>query len=281
MHIFKTISQLSDFRFHQARSSKQFGFIPTMGALHQGHASLVKRSVEENDLTIVSIFVNPTQFNESEDYTNYPRTEETDIQLLETIKPDVLFMPSADEMYQSGEELFNINLKGLDTVMEGKYREGHFQGVVTIVSKFFDIIRPNRAYFGLKDFQQLTIIKHLAEQVYPEMQIVPCAIIRENDGLAMSSRNQRLTETDREHSVLLSKTLFYLESNWRKMPFKDLLDSAKKMLSNSEINLEYLEVVDVQSLDVQHDYADIEMVACLAARVGKVRLIDNILLPLS
>ena len=250
-----------------------------MGALHDGHISLVNRSIAENDLAIVSIFVNPTQFNEAADYSNYPRTEKIDQELLLQVNPDVLFMPSAEEMYQNNEELLKINLNGLDSVMEGKFREGHFAGVVTVVDKFFSIIRPNRAYFGLKDFQQLAIIKYMASKRYPEMEIVPCPIIRDHDGLALSSRNQRLNAHDRSVSVLLSKALFNLHNNWGVMPFDKALSQSKEVLSDSSIELEYLEVVDAQTLEIQHEYSTSQVVACLAARVGNVRLIDNILLP--
>lgn len=279
MHIFKSISQLQEFRFNSANSAKKIGFVPTMGALHDGHISLVNRSIAENDLAIVSIFVNPTQFNEAADYSNYPRTEKIDQELLLQVNPDVLFMPSAEEMYQNNEELLKINLNGLDSVMEGKFREGHFAGVVTVVDKFFSIIRPNRAYFGLKDFQQLAIIKYMASKRYPEMEIVPCPIIRDHDGLALSSRNQRLSAHDRSVSVLLSKALFNLHNNWRVMPFDKALSQSKEVLSDSSIELEYLEVVDAQTLEIQHEYSTSQVVACLAARVGNVRLIDNILLP--
>ncbi len=279
MHIFKSISQLQEFRFNSANSAKKIGFVPTMGALHDGHISLVNRSIAENDLTIVSIFVNPTQFNEAADYSNYPRTEKIDQELLLQVNPNVLFMPSAEEMYQNNEELLKINLNGLDSVMEGKFREGHFAGVVTVVDKFFSIIRPNRAYFGLKDFQQLAIIKYMASKRYPEMEIVPCPIIRDHDGLALSSRNQRLNAHDRSVSVLLSKALFNLHNNWGVMPFDKALAESKAVLSDSSIELVYLEVVDAQTLEIQHEYSTSQVVACLAARVGKVRLIDNILLP--
>ena len=279
MHIFKSISQLQEFRFNSANSAKKIGFVPTMGALHDGHISLVNRSIAENDLAIVSIFVNPTQFNEAAYYSNYPRTEKIDQELLLQVNPDVLFMPSAEEMYQNNEELLKINLNGLDSVMEGKFREGHFAGVVTVVDKFFSIIRPNRAYFGLKDFQQLAIIKYMASKRYPEMEIVPCPIIRDHDGLALSSRNQRLSAHDRSVSVLLSKALFNLHNNWGVMPFDKALSQSKEVLSDSSIELEYLEVVDAQTLEIQHEYSTSQVVACLAARVGNVRLIDNILLP--
>lgn len=278
MHIIKSISQLQEFLQNSANSAKQIGFVPTMGALHEGHISLIKRAIEENDLAIVSIFVNPTQFNEASDYSNYPRTEKIDQELLLQINPDILFMPSAQEMYHKDEELLQFDLKGLDSVMEGKFRAGHFAGVITVVDKFFNIIRPNRAYFGLKDFQQLAIIKYMASIKYPELEIVPCPIVRENDGLAMSSRNQRLNPHDREISVLLSKSLFLLKKNWGAMPFDEVISESKKILAESPIKLEYLEVVDTQTLEIQHKYSSKSTVACLAAHVGEVRLIDNILL---
>ena len=279
MLIVKTIKELQNYQSKQSYLNSNVGFVPTMGALHQGHLSLVEKSMRDNDITVVSIFVNPTQFNEDDDYNNYPRTEDADINLLKALSPEVVFMPSADEMYKDSDPAIHIELNGLDRVMEGNFREGHFHGVITIVNKLFKLVQPNRAYFGLKDFQQLTIIKHFAKEYYPDLQIVPCPIIREADGLAMSSRNRRLSNQDREVSLLLSQVLYFLKKHWKVTPFNDLLAQAKAMFSNSEANLEYLEVVDVESLLPQSEYSESPLVACVAARVGKVRLIDNILLP--
>lgn len=279
MLIVKTIKELHNYQLKQSYRNSKVGFVPTMGALHQGHLSLVEKSKLDNEITVVSIFVNPTQFNEDDDYQNYPRTEVADINLLKSLSPEVVFMPTADEMYTGLDPVIHIELNGLDRVMEGKFREGHFQGVITIVNKLFKLVQPNRAYFGLKDFQQLTIIKHFASVYFPDLEIVPCPIIREADGLAMSSRNRRLSKQDKEASLLLSHALNFLKKNWKVTPFNDLLAQAKAMFSNSEANLEYLEVVDAVTLLPQSDYRENPLVACIAARVGKVRLIDNIVLP--
>jgi pantoate--beta-alanine ligase len=277
MILIRTITELRKFR-ETAFKGKSIGFVPTMGALHSGHLSLIERSKAENDLTIVSIYVNPTQFNESDDFKNYPRTEEADLQLMRPLQPDYVLIPQGNEMYGESPKLLTLDLNGLDSVMEGRFRKGHFQGVVTIVDKFFSLILPTRAYFGQKDFQQLAIIKHLAKLRYPTLDIVSCPIIREIDGLAMSSRNTRLTSEERTEALLLSRVLFELELGWNKIPFDKLLSNAKAKFKNTQVDLEYLEIVDSKTLISASNYTHQEMVACIAARVGRIRLIDNILL---
>lgn len=257
------------------------GFVPTMGALHQGHLSLVNRACEENDRCIVSIFVNPTQFNQNEDYIKYPRNEEADISMLSNSGAAAVFLPSADEMYSTGQSHLEFDLNGLDQVLEGKFRAGHFQGVITIVNKFFNLIQPTKAYFGLKDFQQLVIIKQMAEKLHPDLKIVACPIVREPDGLAMSSRNQRLNTRERQESLILSEALFAIKNKWRKDCFFSIIRDAVKQLESSAARLEYLEIVDPETLETFGDYPEKESVACIAAWVGEVRLIDNIILPAS
>lgn len=277
MILIRTITELRKFR-ETAFKGKSIGFVPTMGALHSGHLSLIERSKAENDLTIVSIYVNPTQFNESDDFKNYPRTEEADLQLMQPMQPDYVLIPQGNEMYGESPQLLTLDLNGLDSGMEGRFRKGHFQGVVTIVDKFFSLILPTRAYFGQKDFQQLAIIKHLAKLRYPTLDIVSCPIIREIDGLAMSSRNTRLTSEERTEALLLSRVLFELELGWNKIPFDKLISNAKAKFENTQVDLEYLEIVDSKTLIPASNYTQQEMVACVAARVGRIRLIDNILL---
>ncbi|MCB0820392.1 MAG: pantoate--beta-alanine ligase, partial [Bacteroidetes bacterium] len=257
------------------------GFVPTMGALHQGHISLVNRACEENDRCIVSIFVNPTQFNQNEDFVKYPRNEEADISMLSSTGAAAVFLPSADEMYNTGQNHLEFDLNGLDQVLEGKFRAGHFQGVITIVDKFFSLIQPTKAYFGLKDFQQLVIIRLMAEKLHPNLKIVACPIVREADGLAMSSRNQRLSPIERQRSLILSEALFSIKDRWRKDSFDSIIGDAVKKLESSAARLEYLEIIDPETLQTLNDYPETESVACIAAWVGDVRLIDNIILPAS
>jgi len=275
MILIRTITELRNYR-ETAFKGKSIGFVPTMGALHLGHLSLIECSKKDNDLTIVSIYVNPTQFNESDDFNNYPRTEEADLHLMQALKPDFVFIPNVDEMYGDSTQLLTLDLNGLDSVMEGRFRNGHFQGVVTIVNKFFSLILPTRAYFGQKDFQQLAIIRHLAKILYPTLEIIGCPIIREADGLAMSSRNVRLLPQERKEALLISLVLFEMELEWNKIPFDILIKRAKAKFENTKVELEYLEVVDVNTLLATTDYTREEMVACIAARLGKIRLIDNI-----
>jgi pantoate--beta-alanine ligase len=250
-----------------------------MGALHKGHLSLVRKCAAENNITIVSIFVNPTQFNESSDFTAYPRNPRKDIDLLASSGTDVVFLPSVEEMYEANQDLLQIDLGTLDQSMEGAHRPGHFKGVITIVDKFLALINPDNAYFGLKDYQQFVIIRLLAKQRYPKINIVACPIEREPSGLAMSSRNELLTEEQKVEAALISATLFELQKNWRLVPFSQLLANAEVAFSNSMLNLEYLIVADANSLVPLTDYPDTGAGACIAARCGNVRLIDNIQVP--
>lgn len=191
----------------QKSQNKKIGFVPTMGALHEGHISLVERSVKENDITVVSIFVNPTQFNDNNDLLNYPRTLEADCRLLTDTGISYVFAPSVEEMYPQP-DIRRFDYSPLDTVMEGAFRQGHFNGVCQIVSKLFDAVQPHRAYFGEKDFQQLAIIREMARQLKYDIEIVGCPIVREKDGLAMSSRNTRLSISGREYAREISQILF-------------------------------------------------------------------------
>ena len=280
MILFRAVSELRQYIEQLRKEGKTLGFVPTMGALHEGHLSLLRQSKQENDITLLSIFVNPTQFNESSDFSNYPRTEEKDVALVLPLNIDAVFLPTKEEMYGSGkEQLLDFPLNGLDTVMEGRYRAGHFEGVVTIVDLFFSIIAPDAAYFGLKDFQQLAVIRYLAEQRHPHIRIVPCEIVRETNGLAMSSRNTLLSAEEKEKALLISRVLFSIRTNWKTLPFQELLDEARNSFKGSALDLEYLEIADARTLVSLSDYSDRPAVACIAARIGKVRLIDNCELP--
>ena len=276
MVILRTVSELGIFLENCRKNDNSVGFVPTMGALHEGHLSLIRKSQLENKCTLLSIFVNPTQFNETSDFKTYPRNEERDLALIESLAIDAVFIPTTNEMYADDKnDLLDFSLEGLDLVMEGRFRKGHFDGVVTIVDKLFSLIKPNVAYFGLKDFQQLAIIRFLASRRYPSIKIAACPIIREVDGLAMSSRNALLNNDERQNATLISKVLNILKKNWRVIPFNELISQARKSFDDTDFTLEYLEISDSETLKPLFDYNEKAAVACVAAKIGSVRLIDN------
>lgn len=257
------------------------GFVPTMGALHQGHLSLVERAGNENNIVVVSIFVNPTQFNNPDDLKKYPRTLENDIKLLEKTSAKIIFAPSVDEIYPNNEsKKANFDFGIIGTVMEGKFRPSHFDGVGLVVKRLFEIVKPHKAYFGQKDIQQYFIINHLNNNYIPELniQLVKCPILRENDGLAMSSRNVLLSSEQRESAVLISKTLFEAQRNYKNFSVEELRKWAvDKINLDKNLKVEYFELVkepDLQSIE-NWDEAE-KILACVAVNVGNVRLIDNI-----
>ena len=265
-------------------AGKTIGLVPTMGALHAGHASLVKQSVAENDITVVSVFVNPTQFNNKEDLAKYPRNIERDAELLKSIGAQYVFAPTPEEMY-SAEEMnttFEFDFAGLDKVMEGKMRPGHFNGVVQVVSRLFYLVRPDKAYFGEKDFQQLAIIHHMVERssmagTFGDLQIIDCPIVREASGLALSSRNERLSESEKETALGISKTLF-ASLNWAKEPGATVENVQQRVIDTINaiegLEVEYYEIVDQTTLlpTSTFDHA----IGCVTVYCGPVRLIDNI-----
>ena len=257
--------------------NKTIGFVPTMGALHEGHLSLVRQCIQENAITVVSIFVNPTQFDNPADLDNYPRMEERDKEILEKEGVDIVFNPSSQEMYPE-KDTRKFDFGHLDKVMEGKYRKGHFNGVAQIVSKLFSTIEPHRAYFGKKDYQQLVIIKELVKQRNYDIDIVAGPIIREKDGLAISSRNLHLTKEQRNHAPLIAQTL----KACVKMPPDYSVDQIKKWVSDTintdpYLELEYFEIVNAHTLEkIQSWEQSDEIIGCIAAYAGKIRLIDNI-----
>jgi pantoate--beta-alanine ligase len=262
--------------------NKTIGFVPTMGALHEGHAELVRRAVVENDVCIVSVFVNPTQFNNQEDLLKYPRTLENDLYLLADLGVHFVFAPSAEEMYSDEERStsFSFDFNGLDEVMEGKMRPSHFNGVVQVVSKLFDLTCPTRAYFGEKDFQQLAIIHHMVERSsmkdkYPNLQIIDCPIVREESGLALSSRNQRLSEEEKTLALNISKTLFasvkWAETDSVAEVQQRVVDTINAV---DGLEVEYYEIVDKTTLQPTDTFAN--AVGCVTVYCGPVRLIDNI-----
>lgn len=262
------------------RVGKRVGFLPTMGALHEGHLALARRAVSENDMAVVSVFVNPTQFNNKTDLETYPRDMERDARLLESVGVKYVFTPIAEEFYtkEEMEQRFQFDFGGLDQVMEGKFRPGHFNGVVQVVSKLFQIVEPERAYFGEKDFQQLAIIRRMVEVMKFDIEIIGCPIVREASGLALSSRNALLTEEQRKiaaniHAVLAESTTFYSQTT-----VGELHDSVTAAVNRHDgLEVEYFDIVDGRTLQSIESWNSSEyVVGCITVYCGKVRLIDNI-----
>ncbi len=261
----------------QASDTAGVGFVPTMGALHEGHLALVRRAVAENQLVVVSIFVNPTQFNDPKDLERYPRTLENDLKLLESTACHIVFAPSVQEVYPKPDtRKFNFGM--LETVMEGKFRLGHFNGVAQVVSRLFDMVQPQIAYFGLKDFQQLVIIKNMVKQLGLPIEIVACDIVREKSGLAMSSRNELLSAEQRENAALISQTLFAAKQLSTQKNVQELANWVVDTINkNPFLDVEYFEIVDDEQLQAVNNWNEENTkVGCIAVFCGKIRLIDNI-----
>lgn len=263
----------------QSQHSREIGFVPTMGALHQGHLSLIQKSIEENPLTVVSIFVNPTQFNDPADLEKYPRNHEKDLAVLNQLegKPFV-FLPEVSDIYTNGAVSEDFNFGPIETVMEGKFRNGHFNGVGTVLTKLFDIVTPTRAYFGEKDFQQLAIVKKLTSLKNLPVQIVGCPIVREKNGLAMSSRNSILSQKDREEAAFIYQILKEIQEKFHTHTLGQLKEIvAEQFLQNPNLELEYFEIADEDTLQTATEKnKTIRYRAFIAARIKGVRLIDNI-----
>ena len=280
MIIVTTVQELLNLRKNLSNTQRNsIGFVPTMGALHQGHFSLVKRAREENEFVCCSIFVNPTQFDNAEDLEKYPRNLDQDAQQLAKLGVDVIFAPQPSDVYSS-KTMLQFSFGELEKVMEGKFRTGHFNGVATVVSKLFHYVNPTRAYFGQKDLQQVAIIKDLVNALSFDLDIVRCDIIREENGLAMSSRNQRLTEDQKTEALILHKTIESVKDNFLKNGSnQEALSLGKEYFeTNSSLKLEYLELVNANTLQPLNnsDNKEIELAVCIAAYVGDVRLIDNV-----
>lgn len=279
MQVFKEITPLQEYLDIQIQEGRTIGFVPTMGALHDGHLSLIAFSVADNDLTVASIFVNPKQFNNPDDLKKYPRTLDRDLKELETSGCDIVFFPSGKEMYP--EEVHIVyDFGNLDKVMEGKHRPGHFNGVAIVVEHLFKITKPDKAYFGQKDFQQLAIIKALVEIQKMPVDIIPCPIVREADGLAMSSRNIRLTVAQRKAAPGIYRALQGAKSKFNQTSIKEIKDWVDRQIRNiPEMQLEYFEIVDQKSLmPVLTRRQGQTCIACIAVYLGEVRLIDNMFL---
>ncbi len=257
---------------------KVIGFVPTMGALHNGHLSLVRKADEQSDVTIVSIFVNPTQFNNQDDLKTYPRTIEEDTKLLETTNCKIIFYPDVEEVYpEKDERVFDFGT--LDKVMEGAFRPGHFNGVAQVVSRLFDLVNPDKAFFGEKDFQQLAIIRKMTDMLGYDVDIVACEIVRETDGLAMSSRNKLLTKSHREVAPRIAEILNESKSLMNSKSLKEVINFVVEQINNIPLlNVEYFSIVDGNTLQNIDDWNESEyIVGCIAVYADKVRLIDNLI----
>lgn len=277
MKLVQTIKELQSELDALRSEGKTIGLVPTMGALHAGHASLVKRAVAENDVVVVSDFVNPTQFNDKNDLAKYPRTLDADCELLEKVGAAFVFAPSVEEIYPEPDTR-QFSYAPLDTVMEGRFRPGHFNGVCQIVSKLFMIVNPTRAYFGEKDFQQLAIIREMVKQMEFKLQIVGCPIVREEDGMALSSRNARLLPEEREYALNISQTLFKSRTFAASHTVAETQKFVEDAIAASKgLRLEYFEIVDGNNLQKIASWEDTEYaVGCITVFCGEVRLIDNI-----
>lgn len=278
MKVFKTKKELKMYLSEFRSENATIGFVPTMGALHKGHLSLLHASSKNNDLTIASIFVNPTQFNKREDLDNYPRTLEHDLVLLEKNLCDVVFIPSIDEIYTNGVSSQHFDFDGLENEMEGKYREGHFNGVGTIVKKLFEIVLPTNAYFGEKDFQQLQIIRKLVKKLTLKVNVISCATHRETNGLAMSSRNSRLTSQERDAASIIFQILCAVKNKIGKIPLKAIDQWVSEQFEKHPLfKLEYFTIANEETLkkiseiSPQKNYR-----AFIAVYAREVRLIDTI-----
>lgn len=259
-------------------ANQKIALVPTMGALHPGHVSLIKAAQQIADFVVCSVFVNPTQFTDPKDLEKYPRPVEHDIRMLEEAGCDLVFMPSVTEMYPQQEQ-WHIDLGSAEFLLEGAYRKGHYQGVTQIVKKLFDAVQPHKALFGQKDYQQVLMIQNMVQYFNLPIEIVTCPIIREQDGLAMSSRNIHLSAADREHALVLSKALEFVKTNFEQQSVQALEAQASAMIRETPgVELDYFTIVDGTTLEPQEDKQAKNLVALVAAKVGHTRLIDNMLL---
>lgn len=275
MYIFTKIADLQQFLSSQLGS---IGFVPTMGALHIGHLSLIEKSKSETNLTVCSIFVNPTQFNDKKDFDKYPNTIEADIEKLASVDTDVLFLPSVDEMYPNGtEKIKQYEIGYLDTVLDGKFRPGHFNGVCVVVHKLLDAVKPTHLFMGEKDFQQCLVVKRLLEIIESDIQLITCPTRREPNGLAMSSRNERLSKGGREKASAIHYVLKSMKSEQTKSNFADLESRFVQYLDSNSFETEYILLSDANTLELLSDFDPAKkMVVLIASKLEGVRLIDNL-----
>lgn len=279
MKVVHTKSELSSLLGDEREKGKCIGLVPTMGALHEGHLSLVRTSQQNCDITVVSVFVNPTQFNDPEDLKRYPRTPEKDIALLEKAGCDMVFMPSVEEIYPE-KDTRKFDFGYIETIMEGARRPGHFNGVGQVVSRLFDIVQPQRAFFGMKDFQQIAIIREMVRQMGYSIEIIACPIVREESGLALSSRNALLDSEHRQNAPLIYATLKKAKTLKESKDVEKLKRWITDTInSNPYLQTEYVEIVDAKTLLVTKKWEETgDKVVCVAVHAGKIRLIDNIVI---
>ncbi len=277
MRIFKKVADLQNWLNAERENGEKIGFAPTMGALHAGHLELIRMAKRADCLAVASIFVNPTQFNDPKDLEKYPRLPEKDTALLLSADCDVLFMPPVEEVYPPGIDLtIELDFRQLDKVMEGVFRPGHFKGMATVVKRLIDIVQPQRLYMGQKDFQQLSIVRDMIRQLQLPVELVMCPTMREPDGLAMSSRNMRLTPEMRAVASVIHRTLLWAKTAFEQRPADEVQAEAMQRLAGAGLKPEYFDIVDGISLLPVQQWADSEfVVTCTAAFAGEVRLIDN------
>ncbi len=279
MLIFSKKAELNQHLIQKRSSNSSVGFVPTMGALHDGHLSLLKQSLENNDITVISIFVNPTQFNNPEDLLKYPRTLDADVEKIKSVSDSIIvYAPTVEDIYEGNTTSQHYDFDGLEHQMEGKFRPGHFDGVGTVVKRLFEIVLPNKAYFGEKDFQQLQIVKKLVEKEKIPVTIIGCPIFREKNGLAMSSRNERLTQEERSRASIIYKTIKKAQSLFGTKSAKEVSEFVTKaFLNNSTFELEYFEIADEATLlPCKRKNKNKKYRAFIAVFVNKIRLIDTI-----
>jgi pantoate--beta-alanine ligase len=280
LEIFKTKAALKAFLQPLKASAKKIALVPTMGALHNGHISLIKLAQQNADIIICSIFVNPTQFTDPKDLEKYPRPIEHDLAMLADAGCNGVFMPNVEEMYPSGaDEAWHIDLGNAEFLLEGEFRKGHYQGVTQIVKKLFDAVEPDVAMFGQKDFQQVLMIKNMLAYFKLPINIITCPIIREEDGLAMSSRNIHLSDNDRKHSLVLSKSLEFVVDHFNEYSLTELVDKAKTFYQNIDgVELDYFTIANGNTLEPAKSKDENNLVVLVAAKVGTTRLIDNMII---
>lgn len=282
MKIFQTAVEIQKYLLEiNLLDSKSVGFVPTMGALHNGHLSLISTSKSKTDITICSIFVNPTQFNDKKDFDKYPVQIDRDLEMLMHAKCDVVFVPSVEEIYPNGTlDKIDIDLGFIGKTLDATQRPGHFEGVLQVVKRLLDIVQPDSLFLGQKDYQQCMVLHKLVEHYQLPVKIEICETMRENDGLAMSSRNTRLNEEERKIAVKLSQAIFYIKDNIREKPISELIEIQKNSLANDGlIDVEYLIVVNGKTLEPIADFEEnVSLAVLIAAKVGQVRLIDNVII---
>ena len=280
MILFKKIAPLAAHLQQASNKGSRIGFAPTMGALHEGHLSLIEASKKQNELTVASIFVNPAQFNDPKDFEKYPVTLEKDIAFLLQAGCDILFLPSVQEVYPHGmDETQHYGLGYLETILEGKYRPGHFQGVCRVMERLLSIVEPDELFMGQKDYQQCMVVKRLITMMSSSAKLYPCATLREADGLAMSSRNLRLNEEERKNATGISKALLYIKENIRSGNLGGLISESKLILDKNKFRVDYIEIASAETLQLVNEWdGKQKIIALIAAFQNEVRLIDNMLL---